>query len=102
MPSGRCCNNTRRPAPTTRADMTTHLQLDETELKRAGALWTAREIAQQPASWLRTHELLRQHAGKIDGFLAPLLARRDLRIILTGAGSSAFIGECLAPLLLNN
>jgi tagatose-6-phosphate ketose/aldose isomerase len=81
--------------------MTTHLQLDETELKRAGALWTAREIAQQPASWLRTHELLRQHAGKIDGFLAPLLARRDLRIILTGAGSSAFIGECLAPLLLN-
>ena len=80
--------------------MTTHLELSETALKRAGALWTAREIAQQPASWLRTLDLIREHAAAIAGFLAPLLARPDLRIILTGAGSSAFIGGCLAPLLL--
>ncbi len=80
--------------------MTTHLELGETALNRAGALWTAREIAQQPASWLRTLDMLRDHAASIAGFLGPLLARPDLRIILTGAGSSAFIGECLAPLLL--
>jgi tagatose-6-phosphate ketose/aldose isomerase len=80
--------------------MTTHLQLDEATLTRSGALWTAREIAQQPASWLRTQDLIREHAESIAGFLTPLLARTDLRIILTGAGSSAFIGECLAPLLL--
>jgi tagatose-6-phosphate ketose/aldose isomerase len=80
--------------------MMTYLQLDETALNRAGALWTAREIAQQPASWRRTQDLLRQHAVQIAGFLTPSLARPDLRIILTGAGSSAFIGECLAPLLL--
>ncbi len=80
--------------------MTSYLQLDETRLNRAGALWTAREIAQQPASWRRTQDLLRQHAALISGFLTPLLAKPDLRIILTGAGSSAFIGECLAPLLL--
>jgi tagatose-6-phosphate ketose/aldose isomerase len=80
--------------------MMTFLQLDEATLNRAGALWTAREIAQQPASWRRTQELLRQQGVPIAGFLAPLLARTDLRIILTGAGSSAFIGECLAPLLL--
>ncbi len=78
----------------------THLQLDEVTLAEAGALWTAREIAQQPASWLRTEELLRQHAAPIVGFLAPLLAKPNLRIILTGAGSSAFIGGCLEPLLL--
>src|ERR1700722_1113834 len=77
-----------------------YLQMDETSLNRAGALWTAREIAQQPASWLRTEGLVRQHAATIAAFLGPLLARADLRIILTGAGSSAFIGECLAPLLL--
>ncbi len=77
-----------------------YLQLDETTLSRGGALWTAREIAQQPDSWLRTRDLMRQHAAPIAAFLAPLLARPDLRIILTGAGSSAFIGECLAPLLL--
>jgi tagatose-6-phosphate ketose/aldose isomerase len=80
--------------------MTTYLQLDETHLKRAGALWTAREIAQQPASWLRTQDLLRQHAVPIARFLAPLLEQEDLRIILTGAGSSAFIGESLVPVLL--
>jgi tagatose-6-phosphate ketose/aldose isomerase len=80
--------------------MNSHLQLDEATLTRAGALWTAREIEQQPTSWLRTQELLRQHAEPIAGFLAPLLARPGLRIILTGAGSSAFIGECLVPLLL--
>jgi tagatose-6-phosphate ketose/aldose isomerase len=80
--------------------MTTYLQLDEATLTRSGAVWTAREIAQQPASWLRTQDLIREHAEAIAGFLTPLLARTDLRIILTGAGSSAFIGECLAPLLL--
>jgi tagatose-6-phosphate ketose/aldose isomerase len=80
--------------------MRTYLQLDETQLSRAGALWTAREIAQQPASWLRTQDLLRQDAAPIARFLAPLLDQQDLRIILTGAGSSAFIGECLVPLLL--
>ena len=80
--------------------MTTYLQLDEATLTRSGAVWTAREIAQQPASWLRTQDLIREYAESITGFLTPLLARTDLRIILTGAGSSAFIGECLAPLLL--
>jgi tagatose-6-phosphate ketose/aldose isomerase len=44
--------------------------------------------------------LLQRQAAKISGFLAPLLANPDIRIILTGAGSSAFIGECLAPVLL--
>lgn len=77
-----------------------YLQLDETALNRHGALWTAREIEQQPESWIRTQELLRQHAAPIAGFLAPLLARPEMRVILTGAGSSAFIGECLAPLLM--
>ena len=32
-------------------------------------------------------------------FLAPLLADPSLRIVLTGAGTSAFIGDCLAPAL---
>jgi tagatose-6-phosphate ketose/aldose isomerase len=80
--------------------MMTHLELSETALSRAGALWTAREIEQQPASWLRTWDVIREQAASIARFLEPLLTRRDLRIILTGAGSSAFIGECLAPLLL--
>ena len=49
-----------------------YLQLDETALNRNGALWTAREIAQQPESWIRTQELLRERAAPIAGFLDPV------------------------------
>ena len=62
-----------------------------------GEPWTAREIAQQPATLHATQALLRAQQAEIDAFLAPLLAQPDLRIVLAGAGTSAFIGECLAP-----
>lgn len=78
---------------------TTYLGLDETTLERLGGLWTAREIAQQPAMLRQTQALLTERREEIEAFLAPLLAKQDLRIILTGAGTSAFIGECLAPVL---
>ncbi len=75
------------------------LGLEESELERLGGLWTAREIAQQPAMLRETQKLLMARQAEIDGFLEPLLAEPRLRIILTGAGTSAFAGECLAPML---
>jgi len=71
----------------------------QAELETAGGLWTAREISQQPAVWPKIEALLNGGAGALRAYLRPLLDRRDLRIILTGAGTSAFIGECLAPAL---
>jgi tagatose-6-phosphate ketose/aldose isomerase len=68
-------------------------------LEATGGLWTAREIAQQPAVWGKIERGMAQEALALRAFLDPLLARRDLRIILTGAGTSAFVGECLAPAL---
>ncbi|KAA0099971.1 SIS domain-containing protein [Mycolicibacterium sp. P1-18] len=57
---------------------------------------TILEIGQQPDAW-------REVAGRTDedaaAFLAELVARPELRIILTGAGSSAFAGEIAAPAL---
>lgn len=79
-----------------------YLDIDEAELQRSGAVHTAREIEQQPDSWIRTAALLQAQRAAIQAFLAPLLADPQLRVILTGAGSSAFIGECLAPLLLSS
>lgn len=79
-----------------------HLQFDQAWLERAGALWTAREIAQQPRTLVGTQAILESRTAELAEFLSPLLARRDLRIILTGAGSSAFIGECLAPTLVRH
>ena len=77
----------------------TQLGLEEAELERLGGLWTAREIAQQPAMLRETQKLLMARRAEIEGFLNPLLATPALRIILTGAGTSAFAGECLAPAL---
>jgi tagatose-6-phosphate ketose/aldose isomerase len=60
---------------------------------------TAREIAQQPRVWRELADTLTARTGEIEDFLAPLLARPDLRIVLTGAGTSAFAGALLAPAL---
>ncbi|WP_136161246.1 SIS domain-containing protein [Sphingomonas flavalba] len=61
--------------------------------------WTRREIAQQPQTLRETQRLLTAGRLAIERFLAPLLARPDLRVVMTGAGTSAFIGQCLAPWL---
>jgi len=74
--------------------------IDLAQWQARGGAETAREIAQQPRVWGLTAELLAAApAQAISASLRTLLQRKDLRIILTGAGSSAFIGECLAPAL---
>jgi tagatose-6-phosphate ketose/aldose isomerase len=74
--------------------------IDLAEWTRRGGASTAHEIAQQPRVWNLAGELLAgAGAQAIAASLRRLLERRDLRIILTGAGTSAFIGECLAPAL---
>lgn len=75
------------------------LGLDALSLERLGGVWTAREISQQPAMLRETHSLLVARSAEIEAFLKPLLAPATARIILTGAGTSSFIGECLAPVL---
>lgn len=69
------------------------------QLEAAGAQWTTREVLQQPTLWSRIEAQVASERARLDSFLAPLLAQENLRVILTGAGTSAFIGECLAPAL---
>lgn len=66
------------------------------DFERAGATQTAREIAQQPDIW---RKLAAERTEIPQRFLAPLLARPDVQIVLCGAGTSAHIGACLAPAL---
>lgn len=79
----------------------TYLDIPEDILAQKNATWTAREITQQPDTWLKTQKILQDNAVSIREFLSPLIAKDNLRVILTGAGTSAFVGECLAPILLN-
>lgn len=82
-----------------------HRAVDQTlgyapgELDARGAGWTAREIVQQPALWrevAKTTTMLRESGGALT---PALLDRRDLRIVIAGAGTSAYAGEVLAPAL---
>src|ERR1700758_2763290 len=74
------------------------LGLTATQIHAAGAYWTAREIAQQPQMWPEVVQLVAADKA-LASFLAPLFEDSQLRLVLTGAGTSAFIGECLAPAL---
>jgi len=69
------------------------------ELGARGAGHTASEIAQQPDVWREVARATASRCEETAAFLQPLLARADLRIVLTGAGSSAFAGQILAPAL---
>ena len=78
---------------------TEHLGIPEADLIASGAIWTAREIEQQPRMLQQTHELLSAMRERIQAFIAPVAGNPGARIILTGAGTSSYIGQCLAPLL---
>jgi tagatose-6-phosphate ketose/aldose isomerase len=64
-----------------------------------GAAATYGEIMQQPAVWREVARMLAGRSAEVAAFLDPLLARPELRIVLTGAGTSAFAGEVLRPAL---
>ncbi|GHG72366.1 tagatose-6-phosphate ketose isomerase [Alishewanella longhuensis] len=76
-----------------------YLSLSAAELQQKKAYWTAREISQQPALW---QQIASEHQGRgvaLNAFLHAQLAKPNLRIILTGAGTSAYIGKALAATL---
>ena len=73
--------------------------LSAAQIDGAGAHWTVREVLQQPQIWAEIEQLIAAQAAGLGAFLDPLLSRPELRVVLTGAGTSAHIGECLAPAL---
>lgn len=75
------------------------LQIDTGELERRNSYWTAREICQQPRVWRQAYEQIDALREMIDRWLTPTLATPNVRILLCGAGTSAFIGDTLAAWL---
>lgn len=78
-----------------------YLGYDETWLRDKGGLFTAREIAGQPDLWLATHALIGEQIGSLREFLRTALADTT-RIMLTGAGTSGFIGYSLYTVFRRN
>jgi tagatose-6-phosphate ketose/aldose isomerase len=63
------------------------------EQRQRGYADTLREIFQQPATWADTARL--QRSPPLQAALDP----RPQHVVLTGSGSSMYVGECLAPTL---
>jgi tagatose-6-phosphate ketose/aldose isomerase len=79
------------------------LDLPISEQETRGLLFTPREIAQQPQTWLKTLHIFEAEQQRIRAFLkeAGVTASVEQRpiVMLVGAGTSDYIGESLALLL---
>ena len=69
--------------------------LTEDELEQLGARHTAAEIYGQPALWRNVYEKVSAEKGRISAFLQKATRHQCLRVVLTGAGTSAYIGLSL-------
>lgn len=76
--------------------MQQYLGYSEAELQRLSAYWTAKEINQQPDCWAQTAAITRECEAQIKSFMDKVYSYPNLRIVLTGAGTSAFAGRALA------
>ncbi len=65
------------------------------ELKEMKAVFTATEIHQQPDTWEKTIAQIGSMKEEIRTFLSKVLDQPDYDIILTGAGTSEFVGNAL-------
>ena len=72
-----------------------YLDFSLSELELKGAMHTAKEIAEQPKLWLKIWTSLSRQQTSIQKFLKEVYANEPLDIILSGAGTSAFIGNIL-------
>ena len=63
------------------------------------AIFTAEEIAQQPAVWHKTMERLASVRSELDRFISNVTAQPDYDVILTGAGTSEYVGNTLVSAL---
>ena len=70
------------------------LGIEESELKKIGGIHTAREIQQQPDVWKKIYNQVNESAQDIKEFIDGALSEVD-DIVLSGAGTSAYVGDCL-------
>ncbi|HUY82591.1 MAG TPA: hypothetical protein VMU92_12775 [Acidobacteriaceae bacterium] len=75
------------------------LVLPETEKQSRGLVYTPSEIQQQPATWRATVELLTQQRDQILSVLDECGPADRLSVLLTGAGTSDYIGRALEAVL---
>ena len=71
---------------------------EEWEAKKG--IYTAEEILQQPETWEKTMAMMDEIGQPLQAFLDDILNEEKGTIILTGAGTSEYVGNALLPALM--
>lgn len=74
----------------------------EKSVNKEKGIFTKKEISHQPEMWNKTYEIVFSKRQEISGFLKELSAKGDIDLILTGAGSSAFVGNAVYGVRMKN
>ena len=67
------------------------------KMQERSAVFTLSEIYQQPATWEKTCRQIAEHKDEIQKFIDQVITCEDFDVILTGAGTSEFVGNALFP-----
>lgn len=67
----------------------------EEDLQNKNAIFTATEIHQQPDTWEKTVKQIASMKDEIKTFISKVTSQPDYDIIMTGAGTSEFVGNAL-------
>ena len=67
----------------------------EEQMKEAFSTFTIHEIYQQPSTWRKTCAQLKECKDELQKFLDQVVKAPDFDIVLTGAGTSEFVGNSL-------
>jgi len=59
--------------------------------------YTLKEINQQPDLWLKVNDIIKNDKERLGQFIYKIIKDNNSEVIFTGAGSSFFIGEMVAP-----
>lgn len=66
-------------------------------MKETSSTFTLTEIYQQPATWEKTCNQIKEHKDELKKFIDQVITCDDFDVILTGAGTSEFVGNALFP-----
>ena len=69
--------------------------ITEQEMKNTNSSYTLNEIYQQPKTWLKTLNQIKENRSSIQDFINKVIKSDDFDVILTGAGTSEFVGNAL-------
>lgn len=69
--------------------------VSSSEWKEKNSYWTAKEIHQQPETWNKTFQLIEENSEEIQAFINKVVCNEDYDIVLTGAGTSEFVGNAV-------